>query len=125
MKKVFLTTMASLLFFLAQAQSQFTLSGYLTDASNGESLIGATVYIDEIKGGTVSNVYGYYAITLPAGSYNIRYQYIGYEDKLQQVNLTEDSKVNVEFAAQDQELEAVVVTAEAEDMNVSSIEMST
>ncbi|MFT4738813.1 MAG: hypothetical protein ACI92W_002937, partial [Paraglaciecola sp.] len=42
-----------------------------------------------------------------------------------QVNLTEDSKVNVEFAAQDQELEAVVVTAEAEDMNVSSIEMST
>ena len=37
------------------AQSRVTLSGYIRDAASGEGLIGATVYIDEIKSGTVAD----------------------------------------------------------------------
>ena len=46
---------------------EYTISGYIKDASNGETLIGSTVYVEEVSGGAVSNVYGFYSLTLPAG----------------------------------------------------------
>ena len=59
--------------------SQVTLSGYLKDKSNGEALIGATVYIEELQKGVVSNPYGFYSISLPEGHYNVTYSYIGFK----------------------------------------------
>ena len=55
-----------------------TISGYIKDSETGEDLIGATVYIEELKSGTVSNVYGFYSISLDLGTYTIKYSYIGY-----------------------------------------------
>jgi hypothetical protein len=60
------------------AQEKFTVNGYIKDASNGEALIGATVYIKSLNAGTVTNVYGFYSITLPAGTYLFDYTYVGY-----------------------------------------------
>jgi hypothetical protein len=54
-------------------QEKFTISGYIKDASNGETLIGATVFVREIQGGGVTNVYGFYSVTLPKGTYNVEY----------------------------------------------------
>ena len=47
------------LLFQSFAQQSYTISGYISDGTNGEDLIGATVFVEEIRGGTVSNVYGY------------------------------------------------------------------
>ena len=41
-----------------------TLSGYIKDIKNGETLIGATIYINENEAGTITNTYGYYSITV-------------------------------------------------------------
>ena len=41
-----------------------TLSGYIKDASNGETLIGATAYLTELDIGSSSNVYGFYSISV-------------------------------------------------------------
>ena len=46
------------------SQERFTLNGYISDAESGESLIGATVYINQISSGTITNPYGFYSITL-------------------------------------------------------------
>ena len=48
-----------------------TLSGYLKDALNGEGLIGANVYVKELKVGNSSNTYGFYSITLNPGEYTL------------------------------------------------------
>jgi hypothetical protein len=125
MQKLFLAVLSFGLLFQAFAQQSFTVSGYISDGSNGEDLIGATVYVPSIQGGTVSNVYGFYSLTLPAGTYEIKYQYIGFKDQVISVDLDTDQKLDLEMIPADQELEAVVVTAEAEDVNVSSVEMST
>ncbi|MBY0433150.1 MAG: carboxypeptidase-like regulatory domain-containing protein, partial [Cyclobacteriaceae bacterium] len=53
------------------AQDKFTINGTIKDASNGEALIGATVYIKEIKNGATTNEYGFYSITLPPATYTI------------------------------------------------------
>ena len=62
-----------------QAQSaNGTVSGYITDQRSGEALIGATVYDARSGKGTISNVYGYYSLTLPADSAALRFSFVGY-----------------------------------------------
>src|ERR1035437_4091733 len=80
--------------------ARFTISGYVKDAENGESLIGATVYIQELKTGTVTNVYGFYSISLQAGKYNVTYSYTGYESHQKQLDLQAGVSINVELAVE-------------------------
>jgi hypothetical protein len=120
--------LVSLLFITAlylRAQEKFTVSGYVNDAANGESLIGATVYVNEIESGVVTNVYGFYSITLPAGTYNIEFRYVGFETIKQAVELNDNRRIDIELSEDREQLEEVVVTAEREDANVTDIEMST
>lgn len=53
---------------LSQTKSNVTISGIIQDLKNGESLIGATIYIEELKTGSITNAYGFYSITIPRGS---------------------------------------------------------
>ncbi len=107
------------------AQKKFTLNGYVKDATNGEALIGATVLVKEVQGGAATNVYGFYSITLSPGVYIVEYSYIGYETQSQTINFESNQRLDVEMTASGTELQEVVITGEAEDENVSSVEMST
>lgn len=124
MKKILLGAICLLAFLPCWSQDQFTISGYIKDASNGEALIGATVFVNEISNGTVSNVYGFYSITLPAGNYTIEYKYVGFSDSQQLVNLNKSIRLDLELSTGRKQLEEVVINGEAVDRNVSSIEMS-
>lgn len=58
--------------------AQYTINGVLEDAQTGERLIRANVY-DNLSGkGTVTNEYGYFSITLPAGPVKLDFSYVGY-----------------------------------------------
>ena len=52
----------------ANGQQKFTINGYIKDIANGEAMIGATVYIQELNSGTATNEYGFYSITVPQGN---------------------------------------------------------
>lgn len=106
-------------------QEKVTLNGYVRDASNGEELIGATVFVDKIKGGTVTNHYGFYSLTLEPGTYQLVFSYIGFQSITKVVELTANKSMNVEISPEALQLEDVVVTAEPEDVNVRSVSMST
>ena len=116
-----------LIFFgnVSYSQERFTLNGYITDSESGESLIGATVYINQISSGTITNPYGFYSITLEEGLYDIDFRYIGYQTISREVELSSNLKIDIELISSDIELESVVVSDIAEDFNISSIEMST
>jgi hypothetical protein len=115
-----------LLFTLpAFAQEKFTVNGYIKDTSNGEALIGATVYIREIKGGSTTNEYGFYSITLPAGDYSFTFSYVGFVTNPQSVSLTKNTQLNIELVPESAQLEEVVVKGELEQANVENLEMST
>ncbi len=119
-----LVALLSLLPLCTFAQEKVTLSGYVRDDANGESLIGATVYVKDISNGTVTNVYGFYSITVPSGDYEVSYSYIGYQSVSQQISLTENVRLDVELVSDSKQLEEVVVTADGIDANVRSTEMS-
>jgi hypothetical protein len=64
--------------FLVSSQETITISGDVKDFETGESLIGATIFIPELKLGTSTNTYGWFSITIPKGEYNTEISYIGY-----------------------------------------------
>ena len=110
---------------LLNAQEKFTISGYVSDIKNGETLIGANIYIKEQpEQGTITNHYGFYSLTLPAGDYTVVYSYLGFSDTEKKMQLSENQSVNVKME-EGITMQEVVVTAEEKDRNVESTEMGT
>ena len=109
---------------MAYCQGQVTLNGYIKDAKSGETLIGATVYIQEIGLGTSSNEYGFYSITIKPGSYKVEYAYLGFQSQIRDVNLDANVTLDIELSEAASQLEEIVITSEPEDVNVTNIEMS-
>ncbi|MBC7383269.1 MAG: TonB-dependent receptor [Bacteroidia bacterium] len=107
----------------AMAQTRFTISGYVKDSANGETLTGAVVLVKEGKGGAATNAYGFYSLTLAEGSYQLIYSYIGFQTKLVQLNLYKNTTLNLALAGEGIKVKEVVITAEREDKNVRSTEM--
>lgn len=104
---------------------EFTISGYLKDGSSGEELLYATVAVEGASIGANTNLYGFYSLTLPKGTYNIVYSYIGYESKTETVVLDKNVTLDVEINTAANQLEEIVVTAEAEaNDNVTNTEVS-
>lgn len=123
-KLIFAFSLVSLSFTVS-AQDKFTLNGYIRDSSNGEALIGATIFVKEIKNGVVSNEYGFYSITLPAGSYSLSMTYTGFESVAQTLILNKNIQLNGELVPEVEQLQEVVVQGDIEQANVQNAEMST
>lgn len=105
-------------------QDKATLSGYVRDAADGEALIGASIYVRSLNAGTVTNVYGFYSLTLPAGSYTVEISYVGYVRAERLVVLSQNQRLDVELVSEQQQLQEIVVTAIAESSPVQTVEMS-
>lgn len=115
------------MFFIGFSHSliaKTNLSGYVKDITNGEELIGVTIYVKELKTGAISNAYGYYSLNLPQGNYTIDYSYLGYQTQSKIVSLKTDVVMNVELKPAVQQLNEVVITSERKDANISRNVMS-
>jgi len=114
----------SILFFSTAYAQNVTLSGYIKDASNGEELINASI-VNEKSQGTVTNVYGFYSLTLPEGKYTFTVSYIGYESIEKTLTLKESQTLDFELKEATNQLAEVEVTAKRLDENLNRAEMST
>lgn len=112
-------------FFSAFGQQKVSLSGYVTDAANGEALIQATVVVVEAGTGTYTNDYGFYSLSLAPGSYTLKFSYLGFQTQTLTVELTESMTLDLELASKELTVGEVVISAEAEDQHVKQVEMST
>ena len=127
MKKLLTTTLGIFLSFFCFAQEgteKFSISGYVKASESGEELIGATVAVKSISAGVSANVYGFYSLTLPEGTYEVTYSYIGYKDVVRTVELTENRKIDIELSENVSVIDEVVIEAEGAEKNIKSIEMS-
>lgn len=99
MKKFLTASLALLLAASLGAQKRnATISGYITDESTGETLIGAGAMVEsgQAKGtGAVTNVYGYYTLTVPKGPATFLFSYLGYEQQSREFNLQRDTTINI------------------------------
>lgn len=113
-----------LLFSVAWSQDRVTLNGYVKDAANGEELIGVTIYIPTLQAGTITNDYGFYALTVPRGTYEVRFSYIGYKEDVRTIDLQSDVSLNVEMQSDAQMIQEVVIEERPLDENVVAVQMS-
>lgn len=122
--RTFLLAVFVVLSLHASSQDKVTLNGYVKDAQNGEELIGVSVYIAQVKAGTVTNAYGFYSITLPKGTYDIQYSYLGYSVQSSTIALDHDVANNIELAPEATLIDEVVISEKRVDENVVSLQMS-
>lgn len=107
------------------AQKKVTLSGFIKDAGNGEVLIGAIVYVDELQSATASNIYGFYSLTVPPGNYKVQISYIGYNQVIREIQMESNKILNIELKEKINELQEIIVLSKAADDNVKSNRMGT
>lgn len=103
-------------------KEEATLVGYVRDSETGEPIIGASVFVAELKVGVNTDPYGYYSLTLPTGSHVITYRSYGKEEKLQEIILHEDGELDMEMVTAIRQLDVVLIEAE-QDRNVESSQM--
>ena len=106
------------------SQQKFTLSGSVSEASSNETMIGVTIAIPALNTGVTTNEYGFYSITLPQGDYDIQVSYLGFQDQLHSLKLTENSKLNFLMVEEAQQLEEVIVTNTSEKLDIRKPQMS-
>lgn len=123
-KNSFLYLFFILYSFLAQAQDSSTLSGTITDLETNETLIGATVYVNETASGTASNEYGFYSITLPKGKYTIRIDYIGYKSENLNVVIKDNQRLNIALPPDSEKLDDLIITQNTKKIAIRKPEMS-
>lgn len=107
-----------------------TISGFVADSANGETLIGATVSIKGEKLGSITNKSGYFVIQgVNTGKHTIRATYLGYRPKETTVNVgTEPVKLRIMLARQDVKGESITVEAtreeEQHEIKISTVSVS-
>jgi len=108
MKTIF-AVVASFLFCPAIAQN--SLTGKVTDFHDHTPIIGATVYIPDLKKGTSTDVDGAYKIDrLPRGRFLVEIKFIGYSTVIQSVQMNGTTQLDVVLNSAVTELNEVVVT---------------
>jgi hypothetical protein len=108
----------------ADAQTRITLSGTVQDASSGENLTGATVRVRELPGvGTGANAYGFYSLTVPAGSYTLEASFVGFATQTRTLTVSASQRLDFKLTPGGSELSEVVVTGRGSAVPISQAQM--
>ncbi len=108
----------------SSAQQRFTISGYVKDENSGETLIGISIGKPGTSTGTVSNEYGFYSLTLPAGKHDIQFSYIGYQPQKFTIDLTANKRLDIKLGKSDRQLNEVVISGKQQEKNINTLNTS-
>ncbi|WP_298544898.1 TonB-dependent receptor [uncultured Aquimarina sp.] len=96
---------------IERQDDDFTISGIVTDASTGETLLGASIIIKNSNSGVFTNEYGFYSITLSKGDYILEISYLGYVTKTLDVQLEANKNIKIELQPSSSELDEVIIAS--------------
>ena len=106
--KLLFTSLILLLSNIAFSQTH-TISGKITDAATGESLLFADCYDAISQKGTTTNAYGHYSLSIATKNIVLTASYIGYHSFAKKMTITKDSIVNIQLLPNIEQLEAVTI----------------
>ncbi len=88
------------------------LSGYVTDRDTKEPVSGATIYVEKLSAGTITNEFGHFILNLPRGSHLLQFSFIGMKEKQVNINLYGEGDLNIEMNSMLIPLKETVVSAQ-------------
>ncbi|UAY53565.1 TonB-dependent receptor [Ferruginibacter albus] len=121
--KLFISILLLALSLNLSAQKRYTISGYVKDSVNGETLIGASISIDGKTKGVTTNQYGFYSITLVEGTYQVSCSFIGYQVQVFTIELTSDKNISFDLVPAVALSQEVIVSAKKRNENVRNAQM--
>ncbi len=90
----------------------FTLAGYIRDARTGEGIVGASVFIEQLKQGVVSDAFGAFSLQLPAGRNSIRISSAGMKQTRRELLVYDNGQLIIELKEEVPTLKTVTIVAE-------------
>lgn len=100
------------LFYTCMLDAQvFTLTGKVLDKSSGKALPGASVYLPEIKKGTIANKEGVFTLNIESGSHVMEISYVGYATDVENIKLNKNTTQNFHLNSSVLEGGNVIVTS--------------
>jgi hypothetical protein len=99
-----------------------TVAGYIRDAKTGETLVGATVSLDNPPIGVSTDQFGYFSLTVPLGPHVLHISSIGMKETVRHIALYSDGKLNIEMEQFIPGLKAVTITSE-KNSNTARLQM--
>ena len=99
-----------------------TVAGYIRDAKTGETLVGATVSLDNPPIGVSTDQFGYFSLTIPLGPHVLHISSIGMKETIRHIALYSDGKLNIEMEQFIPGLKAVTITSE-KNSNTGRLQM--
>ena len=107
-----------------KAQEKFTISGVVTEKLSNETLNGVNIILPDLNTGTTTNEYGFYSITLPEGTFKIVISYLGFNDIIETLILSEDIVKDFNLIETFENLDEVVIKENVEKLNIRKPQMS-
>lgn len=106
-----------------RASQSATVFGIVTAAQSGEALIGATINLSGSNNyTTITNAYGFYSLTVPAGEYVLSGSFVGFKDVTDQVVIDESFRRNIALPVKEADtLQAVMVTSSGKKSIVQNV----
>ena len=109
----------------AFAQQFGQIVGVVKDAESSTTLIGVSLYEEQLQLGTTTDERGRYELSLPIGEHSLRISYIGYTTVYKKVTVgTKPLTLNIKLQPMSEKLSEVQVTSERKDRNVTAMAMS-
>jgi hypothetical protein len=105
------------------AQNKFTISGFIRDSLNRETLIGATIQAQATGKGVSSNQYGFYSLTLPAGKQRLLVSFVGYLPEQYEIDLDKDLTIDLSLLSRSSLAQEIIITSKKRDANVKNAQM--
>ncbi|MEM8897562.1 MAG: TonB-dependent receptor [Bacteroidota bacterium] len=105
---------------------KYTVSGYLSDDTNGEKILNATVFDSRTRKGALTNTYGFYSLTLPKDTVRLVFTQVGFATKVYTFELNRDTTINInldQLAIEEVEIIAEDVKRVVDQTQMSVIEI--
>jgi hypothetical protein len=120
--RLIISVLCLLIYFSAAAQKR-TISGFIRDSLNDESVIGATILVKGTNVAVQSNAYGFYSLTLPPGKQTLIVSHIGFASLVYPVLQDSSVSLNLYLSPRIAENTEVVILADKRENNIRTAQM--
>ena len=120
MKSFFFVLLLVLLLQFANGQQTGSISGFVFNKSNHETIIGANVYLKGTAFGSSTNLSGYYVVPdIPPGNYTLICSYIGFKPYTRTVRLNPGDALRINIFLSEEALTANTIVVEADSIRTA------
>lgn len=107
---------------MAGNKKAVAISGTVNEKESGEPVIGAVVYVEDLKIGTITDYNGHFVLSIPPGRHRISFKFMGKKDVVKDILAHSNGNINIELQEKVTQLKDVTISADR-NQNVAGIQM--